>query len=78
MAATTVSAANFETGFVDGVVLDGVTLATGDRIIIKDQANQLNNGVWVVALTGFPSRAADVDEFAELQVRTRTHCHTPL
>ena len=43
-------------------VLDGVTLATGDRILLKDQTTASENGIYVVAASGAPSRAADADQ----------------
>lgn len=54
------------TAYANGSVIDGVTLATGDRILIKDQTNQPDNGIYVVAATGAPARAADADSSAEL------------
>lgn len=42
--------------------LDGVTLATGDRILLKDQTTASENGIYVVAASGAPSRAADADQ----------------
>lgn len=54
------------TAYANGQVIDGVTLATGDRILIKDQTNQPDNGIYVVAATGAPTRATDADSTAEL------------
>lgn len=39
--------------------LDGVTLATGDRVLVKDQSTASENGIYVVGTT--PARAADMD-----------------
>jgi hypothetical protein len=47
--------------FASGSVIDGVTLATGNRILIKDQANKKENGIYVVNASGAPTRADDFD-----------------
>jgi hypothetical protein len=49
-----------------GDTLDGVTLATGDRILLKDQASAAENGIYVVAASGAPTRAADFDAASEI------------
>lgn len=59
IAATTV-AGTLATSFVAGTVIDGVTLALGDRLLIKDQFVQTENGVYIVT-AGAPTRAADFD-----------------
>lgn len=64
-AATTV-AGTLATSFENGDVIDGVTLATGDRILIKDQAAGEFNGIYVVAASGAPARATDADSAAEV------------
>lgn len=43
----------------NGSILDGVTLTTGDRILLKDQSTASENGIWVVAASGAPSRPTD-------------------
>lgn len=58
------------TAFANGQTIDGVTLATGDRILIKDQSTGADNGVYVVAASGAPTRATDADSTAELQSAT--------
>lgn len=40
--------------------VDGVALVTGDRVLVKDQASSVNNGIYVVD-TGVWSRAKDAD-----------------
>ena len=57
---------NISTAFANGQTVDGLTLATGDRILIKDQSTQTQNGVYVVAASGAPTRAPDADGTAEL------------
>jgi hypothetical protein len=55
--ATTV-AGTMATSFANGQAVDGVTLATGDRILIKDQATT-DNGVYTVQGAGAPVRTSD-------------------
>src|SRR4051794_7585517 len=52
--------------FANGQTVDGVTLATGDRILIKDQSTASQNGIYVVQASGAPVRASDADSSAEL------------
>jgi hypothetical protein len=40
--------------------IDGVALAVGDRVLVKDQTNQTQNGIYVVASLGW-TRATDAD-----------------
>lgn len=56
----TTTAGTLSTDFENGDVVDGVTLATGNRILIKDQGNA-ENGIYVVNASGAPTRAADLD-----------------
>jgi len=57
-AATTV-AGTLASSFANNSVIDGITLATGDRILIKNQAAGAENGIYVVAVSGAPARSAD-------------------
>jgi hypothetical protein len=43
-----------------------VTLATGDRVLVKDQSTASENGIYVVNATGAPTRATDFDSNAEV------------
>lgn len=47
-----------------GDTLDGVTLAAGDRVLVKNQSTAAQNGIYVVAAT--PARAADMDDDDEV------------
>jgi hypothetical protein len=54
------------TAFENGDTLDGVVLVTGDRILLKNQTTASQNGIWVVAASGSPTRATDADGTDEL------------
>ncbi len=62
----TVSAGTLATSFENGDTVDGVVLATGNRILIKNQAAPAENGIYVVAASGAPARATDADTWTEL------------
>ena len=49
-----------------GDVLDGVTLAAGNRILVKNQITKSENGIYVVSETGAPTRALDFDSPLEI------------
>ena len=68
-AATTANIASLAGGAPN--VLDGVTLAANDRILVKDQSTPAQNGIYTVATLGTGSngtwtRATDADSWAEL------------
>lgn len=63
--AATTAAGTLASSFANGSVIDGVTLATGDRILIKDQAAGAENGLYTVNASGAPTRAVDMDVTAE-------------
>lgn len=65
--AATTAAGTLATSFENGDTVDGVVLATGDRILIKNQAAGAENGIYVVAASGAPTRATDADTAAEIQ-----------
>lgn len=46
-------------GLINGSTMDGVTLATGDRVLLKNQSTASENGVYIVAASGAASRATD-------------------
>lgn len=54
------------TAFANGQTVDGLTLVTGDRILIKNQTAQAENGIYTVNASGAPTRAADMDTWAEV------------
>lgn len=63
--ATTISG-TLATSFANSSVIDGVTLATGDRILLKNQSTASTNGIYTVAASGAPARATDYDANAEV------------
>ena len=63
-AATVGSNIDISTALNSGDTLDNVTLANGDRILVKDQTDKTENGIWVVGST--PARADDANQAGEL------------
>jgi hypothetical protein len=63
--AATAVAGTLATSFANGQVVDGVTLATGNRLLIKNQADGTENGIYVVAASGAPARSADMNDGSE-------------
>jgi hypothetical protein len=65
--AATTGPITLATGLENGDTLDTtVTLATGDRVLVKDQSTASENGIYVVNATGAPTRATDFDSTAEV------------
>lgn len=62
----TTAAGTLASDFANGDTIDGVALATGDRILIKDQADASENGVYTVNASGAPTRATDFDADSEV------------
>jgi hypothetical protein len=52
----------FITAFADGQTIDGVVIATDDRILLKNQTSSIQNGVYVVQASGSPNRDTDFAE----------------
>ena len=57
----TVTDGNISISYNTGTIIDGYTLKTGDRILLKDQINPGENGVYLVQDLGAPIRAIDFD-----------------
>jgi hypothetical protein len=64
--AATTGAVTLASDLENGDVLDGVTLATGDRVLVKDQVTGSQNGIYVVKVSGAPDRSTDADTGAEV------------
>jgi len=47
------------------LTIDGITVTAGQRVLVKDQSTQANNGIYVAA-AGAWSRSTDADTWAEL------------
>ena len=52
--------------YAQGETVDGITLAQGDRILIKDQTSGAENGIYTVNSAGAPTRATDFDASTEI------------
>jgi len=64
--AATTANVNLANALENGDTLDGVTLATGDRVLVKNQTTQSENGIYVVQASGQPTRATDFDTATEV------------
>ena len=70
-AATTVDVGDLQVGNAQPSTVDGVTLSTGDRILVKNQGNTKQNGLWYVrspgtGSNGYWSRAFDANDPGEV------------
>jgi hypothetical protein len=65
VAATTANV-NLANALENGDTLDGITLATGNRILVKNQTTTSENGIYVVQASGQPTRATDFDTATEV------------
>jgi hypothetical protein len=50
----------------NGDTLDGVTLVTGDRVLLKNQSTGSQNGIYTVVASGSASRDTEFDVISEL------------
>ena len=62
--AATTANITIATALNSGDSIDGVTLANGDRVLVKDQTTKSENGIYVVAAS--PARAEDANAAGEL------------
>jgi hypothetical protein len=53
-------AVGINSSFSNGSVIDGYTLVTGNRILIKNQSNGIENGIYTVNVSGPPTRSNDL------------------
>ncbi len=68
--AATTTNGTLASAYANASSIDGVTLATGDRILIKNQTTQTENGIYTVNASGAPTRATDADSTTELNNAT--------
>ena len=54
------------TDLENGDTIDGVTLVTGDRVLVKDQTDATANGLYIVVASGAASRDPQFDTIPEL------------
>lgn len=54
------------TAFANGQTIDGITLVTGDRILIKNQTTGSENGIYTVNASGAPTRSTDADTASDI------------
>ena len=52
--------------FANGQTIDGVTLATGNRILIKNQTDSKKNGIYTANASGAPTRAIDANSSSKV------------
>ena len=64
--ASTTANISLTTDLENGDTLDGVTLVTGDRVLVKDQTDATENGLYLVVASGAASRDPEHDTIAEL------------
>ena len=64
--AATIENVNLNNQVEAGDILDGVTLAHNDRILVKNQNEAYNNGIYIVEPNGAPTRAADYNAVGEV------------
>jgi hypothetical protein len=57
---------NISTGLENGDTLDGVTLVTGNRVLLKDQSTASQNGLYIVVASGAASRDPEFDTITEI------------
>mgnify|MGYP001176389713 CR=1 FL=1 len=57
---------NLSNALENGDTLDGITLATGNKVLVKDQTDATENGIYDVVASGTATRNTDYDTVAEL------------
>ena len=61
----TTAAINLSSDLNNGDTIDGVTLVTGDRVLVKNQSTALENGIYVATASGAASRSSDANGTAD-------------
>lgn len=62
----TLANVNLANGLEAGDVIDGVTLATGDRVLVKNQTLPEQNGIYIAPASGAASRSPDMDSLSPI------------
>ena len=62
---------NLSNALENGDTLDGITLSTGDKILVKDQTDATENGIYDVVASGTATRNTDYDEQAQHAIHTK-------
>lgn len=62
----TTAAWTLASSFANGQTVDGITLVTWDRILIKNQTAGQENGIYIVQASGAPVRATDADTATDI------------
>lgn len=70
VAVATTTSGTLASDFENGDTIDGVTLVTGMRLLVKDQADPTENGIRIVAASGAPARSTDADSTTDLNNAT--------
>jgi hypothetical protein len=60
----TTAAGTLASSFANGSTVDGISLTTGMRILIKNQASPADNGIYTVNASGAPTRSTDCNSSA--------------
>ena len=63
----TTTSGTLSSDFANGKSIDGITLATGDRILIKNQTTGSENGIYTANATGAPTRALDFNHDSDIE-----------
>jgi hypothetical protein len=63
--AATTAAINISSDLNNGDIIDGVTLVTGNRVLVKNQGTTSENGIYVVTATGAGVRSSDANGTAD-------------
>lgn len=58
---------DISSGLENGDTIDGITLVTGDRVLVKNQTTESQNGIYIVPATGSASRADDANSGDKLR-----------
>ena len=61
----TTAAINLSSDLNNGDTIDGVTLVTGDRVLVKNQSTALENGIYVATASGAALRSSDANGTAD-------------